>query len=76
MKMRISLVLLVLGLSALVAAAQSVSGMGKNFGSGWSSDGHGGYQGTGKNFGSGWSSDGRGGLQGTGKNFGRGWSSD
>jgi len=42
-------------------------------GSGWRSDGRGGFSGTGGNFGSGWQSDGRGGYSGSGDNFGSGW---
>lgn len=63
-------------LSVTGSWAQSFQGTGNNFGSGWRSDGNGGYQGTGNNFGGGWRSDGNGGYTGTGNNFGSGWRSD
>ena len=58
---------------AAASLAQSFQGNGNNFGSGWRSDGSGGYTGTGNNCGSGWRSDGNGGFTGTGGNFGSGW---
>ena len=60
---------------AMVAAvqAQIIQGTGNNSGSGWRSDGIGGFQGTGNNSGGGWRSDGIGGFRGTGNNSGGGW---
>ena len=48
--------------------SQTWTGTGNNFGSGWLSDGFGGFLAR-NNFGSGWQSDGSGGLFGTGNNF-------
>jgi len=61
-------------LAAMASSAYSYQGTGGNWGSGWESDGSGGFIGTGGNWGSGWASDGSGGLIGTGSNWGSGWS--
>jgi len=73
---RIGIIAAVLTFPCALASAQTSQGTGNNFGSGWRSDGNGGYRGTGNNFGSGWQSDGNGGFRGTGNNFGSGWRSD
>ena len=56
-----------------ISNAGDLYGTGDNLGSGWQSDGNGGYRGTGDNLGSGWQSDGSGGLRGTGDNLGSGY---
>ena len=55
---------------------QSIYGTGRNQGSGWMSNGAGGFNGTGRNQGLGWMSNGAGGFNGTGRNQGSGWMSN
>jgi hypothetical protein len=72
-KLKQILTVCLLAVCTATASAGGFAGGGKDFGSGWESDGRGGYRGTGNNFGKGWESDGRGGFRGTGDNFGRRW---